>query len=140
MESGAGMGKTGNRMKKKRSGWELFRLAATVFAALLPVALYLACLPILPDTLPVKADSTGILSREAGKYSFDMILYSLQSLIAFGVMVLINYIVDGFARRAFRDPVKARRSKEGMEWFTLAIVVLLTVLWILHIGSVLAGG
>lgn len=114
----------------------ILRLCASVIA-LIPIICYLIFLPMLPELLPVKADSAGLLTVEVPKVSIDMIVFTLQGLIGVIVMYAVKFLTDGFMKRTFRNKNQIYKTKNTMASLTLAISLLLSLSWFLTIVPLL---
>lgn len=115
----------------------ILRLCACIIA-LVPVICYLIFLPMLPELLPVKADSAGLLTVEVPKISIDMIVFTLQGLIGVAVMYAVKFLTDGFMKRTFRNKSQIYKTKNTMASLTLAISLLLSLSWFLTIVPLLS--
>ena len=114
----------------------LFRrilLIASWVIAAIPLIAYLILLPMLPDQLPVKYDELGIPSINVAKTSLDMILYSLEALFGVFVMLLVDKVAQGFARRTYHNKNSMGSTGNTMAVTTLVIALLLTVSWFLTV-------
>lgn len=99
----------------------------------IPLISYLVLLPALPDYLPVKYDSMGIPSINVSKTSFDMIVFSLEGIFGFLVMLLVGKIARGFARRTYRNKESLSATDNTLAMITLVISLLLNLSWFLTV-------
>ena len=106
--------------------------------AVVPLLAYLILLPILPEFLPVKYDSMGLPSINVAKTSFHMILFSLEGVIGFVVMLLVGRIAQGFARRTYRSQQGMGSTQTTLAVMTLVIAGLLTLSWFLTVVPMLS--
>ena len=114
----------------------IYILAAVI--ACVPLFAYLVLLPILPDYLPVKYDSMGLPSINVAKTSLHMILFSLEGVIGFAVMLLVSRIAQGFARRTYRSQDGMGSTQTTLAVMTLIIAGLLALSWFLTVIPMLS--
>lgn len=124
------------KQKPQKSEKNLFRrvtlIAAWIIAAL-PLIAYLVLLPLLPDMLPVKYDVLGIPSINVAKTSLDVIGFSMEGLFGVFIMLLVDKIAQGFARRTYHNKQSTGSTGNTMAVTTLAIALLLSISWFLTI-------
>ncbi len=131
--------KKGPETKDKRRALanRIIYILAGVFA-LVPLLAYLVLLPVLPDFLPVKYDSMGLPSINVAKTSFHMILFSLEGVIGFVVMLLVSRVAQGFARRTYRTQDGMGSTQTTLAVMTLVGAALLALSWFLTVIPLLS--
>ncbi|MBR5868097.1 MAG: hypothetical protein IKZ21_01520 [Clostridia bacterium] len=125
-------GKNATHPNGNQKGFSRIVLIVSFALSLIPLAAYLL-LPALPESLPVKYDSMGIPSINVPKFSFDMIFFSLEGVLGFFIMLLVDKIARGFARRTYRNKNDLSSTDNTMSLITLVISLLLNVSWFLTI-------
>ena len=115
----------------------VFYILAAVIA-LVPLFAYLILLPMLPDSLPVKYDSMGLPSINVAKTSLHMILFSLEGVIGFLVMLLVGRVAQSFARKTYRSQDGMGSTQTTLAVMTLVISGLLAFSWFLTVIPMLS--
>lgn len=106
--------------------------------AVVPLLAYLILLPVLPDSLPVKYDSMGLPSINVAKTSLHMILFSLEGVIGFLVMLLVGRVAQNFARKTYRSQDGMGSTQTTLAVMTLIISGLLAFSWFLTVIPMLS--
>ena len=130
-------GKNSTHPNENRKGFSRIIFIVSFALSLIPLFAYLLLLPALPESLPVKYDSMGIPSINVPKFSFDMIFFSLEGVFGFLVMLFVDKIARGFARRTYRNKNDLSSTDNTMSLITLVISLLLNVSWFLTIVPLL---
>ena len=117
----------------RKKGFSRIIFVISFALSLIPLVAYLLLLPALPDNLPVKYDDMGIPSINVSKTSIDMILFSLEGVFGFAVMIFVGKIARGFARRTYRNKENLSSTDNTLALSTLVISLLLNVSWFLTI-------